>query len=234
VSTTRRAEVTSRSTRWSGRLRSWVFDGHLRHASRALVPCGRRRVKLCLVSSAVLMLLTATASDALAATQFERYEAWTAEGEPVLADVTDPTDADEVDCIGSFKSSRPDAWRCLVADPCFENPVIQNQLLCVGSPWALAGYVVHSRLDQQSHGTRKGGRPWAVVLANGKRCTFLAGGTAVGPGGHRLNYGCGRAPNGGFLFGIPRRDRPTWTIRFSRKTFDEARYRWVNIRTVWH
>jgi hypothetical protein len=179
---------------------------------------------------AVGIVLAVTALDAAAATQFERYEASTAEGEPVIANVTD---GGEADCIGSFKSSRPDAWRCLVEDPCFENPVIQNQLLCVGSPWARSGYLVRSRLDEQSHGTRPGGRPWAVVLANGKRCTFLAGGTAVGPGGHRLNYGCGRAPNAGFLFGIPRRDRPTWTIRFSRKTFDEARYRWVNIRMVW-
>ena len=152
------------------------------------------------------------------------------QGNRVVADVTDVGAAD---CIGSFKSSRPDAWRCLVEDPCFENPVIQDQVLCVGSPWAQSGRLVHSLLDQESHGTRPGGRPWAVVLASGKRCTFLAGGTASGPGGHRLNYGCGRAPHAGYLFGLPRRDRPTWRIRFSRKTFDEARYRWIKIRAAW-
>jgi hypothetical protein len=33
--------------------------------------------------------------------------------------------------------------------------------------------------------------------------------------GTRLNYACVRSARGGFLFGIPNRKRPTWTIRFS-------------------
>lgn len=71
-----------------------------------------------------------------------------------------------------------------------------------------------------------------VVLANGKRCTFLSGGTAVGPGGHRLNYACGRSARAGFRFGTANRSQPTWTIRFAG-TPDPRRYRRVKIHVAW-
>jgi hypothetical protein len=183
--------------------------------------------------AAILVALGAAATEADAATELKRYRAWDTNGDPRVGASTESAG----DCyIESSKSSRADAWRCIAQgsmlfDPCFENPLFEREVLCVQTPWAREGVVVRTRLDESRHGTRPGGRPWALVLANGKRCAFLSGGTSVGPGGHRLNYACGRSPGGGFLYGIPNRQRPTWTIRFA-KNLDPGRYRRVKIRVA--
>jgi hypothetical protein len=145
------------------------------------------------VATVVLSLaLSGGPSVAGAATELKRYTAWDPNGDPVVNAFSDATG----DCTTeSCKSSRSDAWRCFagsqILDPCFENPLFEREVLCVPSPWAREGVVVRTQLDEANRGRRPGGRPWAVVLANGKRCGFLSGGTAVGPGSHRLNYACG-------------------------------------------
>jgi hypothetical protein len=190
-------------------------------------------VKSLFAVAAVLVGCAAVVAPAQAATEVKQYRAWDSNGDPRVDSWNDYRG----DCsTESFKSSRDDAWRCFVGgqilDPCFANPFSDGEVLCVQSPWAHEGALVRTKLDEANHGARPGGRPWTVVLASGKRCGFLSGGTAVGPGGHRLNYGCGRSPHAGFLFGIPNRTRPTWTIRFARSV-DSPTYRRVKIRTAW-
>jgi hypothetical protein len=186
------------------------------------------------VTTVVLSLTLGVApSVAVAATDVKRYKAWDANGDPAVNSFSEAAG----DCATeSFKSSRGDAWHCFagsqILDPCFENPFFEREVLCVSSPWAREGVVVRTRLDEANRRRRPGGRPWAVVLANGKRCTFLSGGTAVGPGRHRLNYACGRSARAGFLFGTANRSHPTWTIRFAGRP-DPPRYRLVKIRTAW-
>ena len=191
-------------------------------------------MRIAVAIAALSLALGVAPSMTLAATEVKHYRAWDANGDPLVSAFTESAGACNTE---SFKSSRADAWRCfangaLIFDPCFENPLFEREVLCVGSPWAREGVLLRTSIDESNHGNRPGGRPWAVVLANGKRCTFLSGGTGVGPGGHRLNYACGRVGNGGFLYGIPNRRRPTWTIRYAKNP-DPPRYRRVKIRVAW-
>ena len=108
--------------------------------------------------------------------------------------------------VGSILSTRPDAWRCGTADPCFAPfpfvpPGQENMLVCAGSgPWS--GQVVMLTVQTPLASTgdcRKSGNcrqpidltqtPWAIELGNGVRCV-KGGGTAAIVAGLGLPYGC--------------------------------------------
>ena len=175
-----------------------------------------------------LMLLVG-AETAAAATEVRRYRAWDSKGDPRVARFTERRG----DCYtSSFQSARGDAWRCIAGnrlmDPCFENPMFDNEVLCVAAPWSREGVLVRSRLDPDDRFATTHPRPWALEL-RAHRCVFLSGGTLVLMG-HRLNYACGR--NGPGLYGVPIRKRPTWRIR-SARTPDADRFPLVPIRVAW-
>ena len=52
--------------------------------------------------------------------------------------------------------------------------------------------------------------PWALELANGKRCTLLTGASVV-LAGERLQYGC---EGGGSVLGEMDREQPVWAVDY--------------------
>lgn len=103
-------------------------------------------------------------------------------------------------CFAESVSSeaRPDAWRCMagnrILDPCFEGTVEgRTTLACAQSPWEST--VVLLALTEPLPARRAGqlssndGRPWALELDDGSRCTLLGGATGA-VAGMRVNYGC--------------------------------------------
>jgi hypothetical protein len=114
--------------------------------------------------------------------------------------------------------ARPDAWRCMagnrILDPCFEGTREGSTVLaCVRSPWD--GAVALLALSEPLPSTPRqdqavpDGRPWALELADGSRCTFLTGATSA-VAGLRVNYGC----EGGTTWVVGDVDRrlPAWTV----------------------
>jgi hypothetical protein len=175
------------------------------------------------------ILVSGGAVTATATTKVTRYEAWTPDGDPAVAEFTERRG----DCnSSSYVSGTSDAWRCFVGsnilDPCFQNPQSDREVLCVRSPWARRGIVVTSRLDPGDRFPGKVG-PWYLVIRHRLHCGFVTGGTGV-VRGFRLNYFCGR--RGPFLFGKPIRTRPTWRVRMSRNP-NGPRLRTVPVRTAW-
>lgn len=69
--------------------------------------------------------------------------------------------------------------------------------------------------------------PWALDLANGKRCGLLTGATAA-LAGMRINYGCA---DGGFVIGEVDRSQPVWVVNY----YDEGTLatELVAVETVW-
>ncbi len=70
--------------------------------------------------------------------------------------------------------------------------------------------------------------PWAVELANGERCTFQTGATAV-LAGERVNYECS---GGGFILGEVDRDLEVWTVSYvandaAVSTLEEVTVAWT-------
>jgi len=130
---------------------------------------------------------------------------------------------------GAASTTRPDAWRCGTADPCFAPPFAPadaqtTTLACAGEgPWS--GEVVlltvqgplRSEEDcrtpplcRQPLDLER--TPWALELANGARCRLLTG-TAAIIGGFGWPYLC----EGGYAGGIaPTIDRggPVWRVFF--------------------
>ena len=146
------------------------------------------------------------AQEALAGPQIKVFVPWNFDGTlnsnlTVSAQVTVP------ECqVGSILTTRPDAWRCGTADPCFAPfpfvpPGEENMLVCAGSgPWS--GQVVMltvqtplaSSDDCKTSGncrqpTDLAKTPWAIELGNGVRCV-KGGGTAAIIAGLGLPYGC--------------------------------------------
>lgn len=117
---------------------------------------------------------------------------------------------------GSLAAARRDAWRCtvgsLIYDPCFKS-ARSRDLICVFAPW----YRTAIRLRLTTALPRFGNRsiptlqalPWALELADGRRCRFLTGATAA-VGTKRLNYGC--KTGSAALWGYPIRSRQPWAI----------------------
>jgi hypothetical protein len=110
---------------------------------------------------------------------------------------------------------RRDAWRCMagneILDPCFASPSVPHGFLaCFQAPWSKR--VIGFRLTEPlpARGPTRGGLPWGIQLASGKRCTFETGATGA-VDGKRINYGC---VGGGLLIGTVDRSTRTWTILY--------------------
>ena len=132
---------------------------------------------------------------------------------------------------------RPDAWDCLgstantIYDPCFADPVAapgeRHDLVCAAAPWAtdVVLFRLTAPLPREKEGAPAGGDPaaagaeadadpwalpWALELANGERCTLLAGASVV-LAGERLHYGC---EGGGAVLGEVDRGQPVWAAAY--------------------
>lgn len=129
--------------------------------------------------------------------------------------------------VASLATTRPDAWRCVTADPCFEPPLGRGDLrvvACSNGPWLdqvvildLAyplptpqecRAIAHCRPNLDL--TRP---PWALELANGARCLPYLG-TSDFIAGVRANYYCLDADGTqqGVAVGEIDRSDPTWRI----------------------
>jgi hypothetical protein len=194
-------------------------------------------MKLIARSAGLLMLLLFPAVGE-AETSVERYRAWDAYGDPTISEFVERRG----ECASSsFALSRQDTWRCFsgnfIHDPCFEDLRNGNgrEVICVASPWARRGVLLRDRLDYDNRTRVGGSRPWAIRTAAGRRCIWVSGASNV-VRGRRLNYVCGRGDFGTFgspfLFGLPDRRRPTWTIVQAR-SYDGRGWRRVRIRTAW-
>jgi len=124
--------------------------------------------------------------------------------------------------IGSLKDDgRPDAWRCMIADghifdPCFQDPSgSQAFLVCAGSPFTdtvtLLDLTEPLPPRRGNSADSSNSLPWALVLADGRQCTFMGGATDAIPQG-RLNYGCS---DGGVIYGGPDKSAKLWTALWS-------------------
>jgi hypothetical protein len=129
-------------------------------------------------------------------------------------------------------SRRHDAWRCttgnLIRDPCFESPVSDEDLACVASPWSHKALIIRALLPTRQ-GESRSSAPWAIALAHHPRCLFLSG-ASKSIGRKRLNYSCGR--NGPFLYGVPDRRTPTWTISLAAH-YKSRTLRRVGVKNAW-
>ena len=123
---------------------------------------------------------------------------------------------------GSSRTTRPDAWRCGTADPCFA-PLLGDEsvLACPSDPWSGEVTLLTVPLLPSIEQCRQGPPscrqeldltrlPWALELANGARCTMLGGATFLIVG-MRVNYGC---EGGGSVVGEPDRSHATWHVFF--------------------
>jgi hypothetical protein len=219
------------------KLRRWLGRGRLPRNQQGWLCYREEGTRICsylggpssIAPNFYFVLSRSRAQIAASATRIRRYRAWDADGNPTVADFTQIQEQCQT---SSLKSSRPDAWRCIVADPCFENPLDDREVLCVESPWARSGLVVRTRLDpgDRIRGHRPG--PWALRVRGGPRCVWLAGATSFLPGAGRLNYFCGRGSRKRYGFGKPDRRRPVWRIRIANDP-DGAALRWAPIRFAW-
>lgn len=124
-------------------------------------------------------------------------------------------------CFAPSTSSeaRSDAWRCLagnrILDPCFEGSIDgRPALACARSPWESTVVLLTPTEELPTAGRREAssvleGRPWALELVDGSRCTLL-GGASGGVAGMRVNYGC--EGNRVSLVGDVDRRAPRWKI----------------------
>ena len=185
-------------------------------------------VRAGLVGLAALAL--AAAPSAVARTRVITYSPFTSEGavKPRLK---------AVERSGSCRLDsrlvlRDDAWRCRTGrrrrDPCFDNPVIEDQVVCVKAPWSRRAALIDTPLDDSDRNYPSGRRPWAVKVRR-RRCLFKPRSKRK-VRGKRLSYVCGR--RGPYLFGLPNRRRPTWTIRIA-KTRRGKGLRRARIRVAW-
>ena len=107
------------------------------------------------------------------------------------------------DCqSGSFSTQRPDAWRCVTADPCFA-PLFGDGTVvaCAAAPWR--GEVRLLTLSRPLPGPEQcrmtpnacpreldlTSQPWAIELANGAKCTAFTG-TRTAVAGMIITRGC--------------------------------------------
>ena len=104
----------------------------------------------------------------------------------------------KADCWeGSLSSTRSDAFRCFVdnsiSDPCFENPFIQDVVLCPSEPYEknpeFFKMLSRPKPDQEMENKTYTPWPWYIVLDNKQECRFITGGTAQIVD-NRLDYEC--------------------------------------------
>jgi hypothetical protein len=132
---------------------------------------------------------------------------------------------------GSAADTRRDAWRCflgnLILDPCFSNETGTSEFVaCADSPWSRVTRLVLTKSLPRGQANPEAndptsGAPWALELADGKRCERFTGATGA-IGGLGISYGC---TGGGVLAGEPHRQTTAWTIfygsGFKAKALDE-------------
>ena len=146
------------------------------------------------------------AQEAPSAPQIKVFVPWNFDG-TLNASLTVSAQVTVPECqVGSILTTRPDAWRCGTADPCFAPfPFVpsgeENMLACAGAgPWS--GQVVMLTVQTpltSPDACRKSGvcrqpidltqTPWALELGNGVRCV-KGGGTAAIIAGLGLPYFC--------------------------------------------
>ncbi len=139
---------------------------------------------------------------------------------------------------------RPDAWDCIsdsdvVYDPCFENPYTDpeaaGEVACFDSPFSpdvtvlsLTEPLVRSKEAASApDDIQPWDLPWAVVLANGDRCTLL-GGTLTVVAGQTVHYGC---EQGGSILGVTDRSQSVWVVNYLPEGAFETSL--VAVETAW-
>jgi hypothetical protein len=121
------------------------------------------------------------------------------------------------DCqSGAISTQRPDAWRCVTADPCFApTPYSAREVACATEPWA--NEVVLLTLSRPLPGPDEcraspnicprqldlDTPPWALELANGARCRLFTG-TISTVAGLAMLYAC----DNGATVGVADRESP--------------------------
>jgi len=175
-----------------------------------------------------VVLAATVAAPAGAATTVTRFDAWTGAGEPTVKRYYHGSG----ECTqASAVSSRADAWRCvsgnIVLDPCFLSPT-DDEVLCVASPWACRGHLPTTAIEPDSHGSSPAPAAWALRVGR-RRCTYIPGPLPrVGGPTYRCSGGRGRA----YLFGAPKRGKPTWTIGIA-KNRRGRNIRRARVRAAW-
>lgn len=146
---------------------------------------------------------------------------------------------ESADAIG-----RPDAWDCIsesdvIYDPCFENPYTDpeaaGEVACFESPFSPDVTVLtlteplarDKAIATDPDDIQPWDLPWAVVLANGDRCTLL-GGTLTVVAGQTVHYGC---EQGGAILGETDRSQPLWVVSYLPAGSFESSL--VAVETAW-
>lgn len=139
---------------------------------------------------------------------------------------------------GSETDQSPDALRCYTRsdgpfDPCFPTDTDQ-QAICISDPWSKSvvlvlthGLPITHSLQQEK--TLKERRPWALELANGKRCAAVDGATGT-IAGLRIDYFCGDAEDG--IVGSPDSSGEPWTVSYVSGGLQETSE--VDVVTAWY
>jgi hypothetical protein len=112
------------------------------------------------------------------------------------------------------------AYRCAagdyIYDPCFDDAAYEDTVVCARDPFSTHVIRLRTDLMNGSYSARKG-TVWALRLASGLRCSFLAGGASnADAAGRRLNYVC--YDSRAVLWGNPIRRGSTWHIRLTRSS----------------
>lgn len=140
---------------------------------------------------------------------------------------------------GSETDQSPHALRCYARshgpiDPCFPSATAQ-QAVCISDPWSKGIVLVSTQRglpvthSLQREAVLKERRPWALELANGKRCAAVDGGTGT-IAGLRIDYFCGSPDDG--IVGSPDSSGEPWTVSYVsgglQETFE------VDVVTAWY
>jgi hypothetical protein len=143
-------------------------------------------------------------------------------------------------CFAASEASppRPDAWRCsagnAILDPCYQRIMgDEKQFACpVEGPWSqkVVLLTLTEALPNPTHKDMHAepALPWAIELANGKRCSLLTGASAP-VAGRRINYGC---PGGFQVVGDIDRSSPVWRVFFQAENASVLEQ--VDVLVVWY
>ena len=133
---------------------------------------------------------------------------------------------------GSIRTTRPDAWRCGTADPCFAPPMLLPDpqgatLACMVDPWSgevtLLTLQTPLRTAEECEALPRCREPldltqapWALELANGARCNKFIGTIDIIAGDIRMAYFCSDPGGsaGGLGIAVVDRSTPVWQVFF--------------------
>lgn len=197
----------------------------------------KRALGLSLLAALVATLVpAATTIAAQQKTKATVYSPFRANGKSKLAHLTKARGH----CwTGSISTQRRDAWRCTVgneiADPCFSVSAKSSSVVCPQGPWSHKGLEIELEKPLPIHSGNHAKpsvklEPWALLLADGKRCMIATGATTAIEG-HRLDYFCVNDRGGG-LWGLPNRKSQPWTILTGSDHAKHLRHR-VAIKRAW-